>query len=111
MDNACMGRMYVEGDMIKIGELIKVFEKAWNSIPPNALTIHEKGIDIQFSTNWNPLSHVIKNISKSFPSLKIWYYYEQELLNFSGYEKYKNGKLIKRKSGKYLDYNFTEGKE
>jgi len=62
-----------------------------------------------FLTAWSPPSPIVRALSKYFPDLTFTLKYEEGGMDFSGYEIYKNGKLLEEKNGNFNEFSFTGG--
>jgi hypothetical protein len=65
-----------------------------------------EGVNVYFDTAWSPCTPVTLELSKRFPELEFTHYFQEECGDFSGYEKYKNGKSTGSLEGGAYDVEF-----
>lgn len=79
----------------------------WNACEPS-LDVYDEYIVYSFNTAWSPSTPVTIALSEMFPDATFIHCYEEEGMDFSGREEYKNGVLVSEVMGNYDDYPITE---
>jgi hypothetical protein len=64
-------------------------------------------IVINFMSAWSPPCPIIAKLAELFPSLTFLYKYEEGGMDFSGFQKYENGKCTEEIEGRADDYPVT----
>jgi hypothetical protein len=81
-----------------------------NAIQP-VLFVEDKKVIVNFDTAWSPSMEIAGYLSQHFPSLLFIHKYEEVGLDFSGYIKFKNGKILEQKSGNRDDFPLEYGED